>query len=207
MDFYEFSLIFKAFIDSHKYANLTICIYIVICMSDHVMKCLYLRFNLVSSLAEDIYTAAGWESVYKNGYLHGSPSRFSAKSAIYTAAGCQHEIAIYMATIPEQIQVYTRLQCVHIKSLYTRQPFKSHIGYIHCCWVYTKIVIYTAAVQVPNRLYTLLPGVYITLLFTRQPFKTQIGYIHCCQVYNYKIVKRQPFKSQIRYIHRCRVYK
>ena len=49
------------------------------------------RFNTIKRLekkkAEDIYTAAGWESMYQNGYLHGSPSRFSAKSAIYTAAG------------------------------------------------------------------------------------------------------------------------
>ena len=30
----------------------------------------------VSGEAEDIYTAAGWESIYQNGYLHGGPSRF-----------------------------------------------------------------------------------------------------------------------------------
>ena len=75
--------------------------------------------------------------MYQNGYLHGSPSRFSAKSAIYTAVGCQHKIAIYKAAVPEPIQIYTRLPCVHIKSLFTRQPFKSQIGYIHCCRVYT----------------------------------------------------------------------
>ena len=51
----------------------------------------------------DIYTAAGWESMYQNGNLHGSPSRFSAKAAIYTAAECQHKIAIYMAAVPESI--------------------------------------------------------------------------------------------------------
>ena len=66
--------------------------------------------------------------------------------------------AIYTAAVPEPIQKYTRLPCVRIKSLFTRQPFKSHIGDIHCCRVYTKIVIYTAAVQVPNRLYRFLPG-------------------------------------------------
>ena len=87
--------------------------------------------------AEDIYTAAGWESMYQNGYLHGSPSSFSAKSAIYTAAGGQHIIAIYTAAVPEQIQtIYTAAVCPH------------------------KIAIYKSAVQEPNRLYTLLPGVY-----------------------------------------------
>ena len=129
--------------------------------------------------AEDIYTAAGWESMYQNGYLHGSPSRFSAKSAIYTAAGCQHKIAIYTAAVPERIQIYTPLPCVHTKSLFTRQPFKSQIGYIYGCQVYKnrylhgsrskaksaiyiaavrlhKTVICTAAIQEPNRLYTLL---------------------------------------------------
>ena len=63
--------------------------------------------------AEDIYTAAGWESTYQNGYLHGSPSRFSAKLAIYTAAGCQHKIAIYTAAVPEPIQIYTRQPCIY----------------------------------------------------------------------------------------------
>ena len=111
-------------------------------------------------MAEDIYTAAGWESMYQNGYLHGSPSKFSAKSALYTAAGCQHIIAIYTAAVPEQIQtIYTAAVCPH------------------------KIVIYTAAVQEPNRLYTLLPGEYKKSLFTRQPFKSHIGHIHCCRVY------------------------
>ena len=135
--------------------------------------------------AEDIYTTAGWEYMYQNRYLHGSRSRGAAKSAIYTAVGCQHKIAIYTAAVPKpsQVYMYTRLPCVHIKSLFSRQPFKSQIGYIHCCRVYTKIVIYTAAVQEPNRPYTLLPGVYKRSLFTRQPFKSQIGYIHCCQVY------------------------
>ena len=136
--------------------------------------------------------------MYQSRYLHGSRSRSSTKSAIYTAAGCQHKIAIYTAAVPEPIQIYTRLSCVLIKSLFTGQPFKSQIGYIHCCRMYTKnrylhgsrsraksaiyiaagciqkIVIYTAAVQEPIRLYTLLRGVYIKLSFTRQPFKSQI---------------------------------
>ena len=85
----------------------------------------------------------------------------------------QHKIAIYTAAVPEPIQIFTRLPCVHIKLLFTRQPFKSQIGYIHCCRVYTKIIIYMATVQEPNPLYTLLPGVWIKLLFTRQPFKSQ----------------------------------
>ena len=88
----------------------------------------------VFSLAEDKYTAAGWKSMYQNGYLHGSPSRFSAKLAIYTTAGCL--IAIYTAAVPEQIQaIYTAAMCPH------------------------KIALYTAAIQRPNRSYTLLPGV------------------------------------------------
>ena len=126
--------------------------------------------------------------MYQNGYLHGSPSKFSAKSAIYTAAGCQHIIAIYTAAVPEQIQtIYTAAVCPH------------------------KIAIYTAAIQEPNRLNTLLPSVYKNrylhgsrsrdksviyiaagcihrLLFTRQPFKSQLGYIHCCRVYIHEIV-------------------
>ena len=44
--------------------------------------------------------------MYQNGYLQGSPPRFSAKSAINTAAGCQHKIAIYKAAVPEPIQIY-----------------------------------------------------------------------------------------------------
>ena len=69
--------------------------------------------------------------MYQNGYLHGSPSKFSAKSAIDTAAGCQHIIAIYTAAVPEKIQtIYTAAVCPH------------------------KNVIYTAAIQEPNRLYT-----------------------------------------------------
>ena len=115
--------------------------------------------------------------MYQNGYLHGSRSRGLAKSAIYTAAGCQHKIAIYTAAVPEPIQIYTRLPCVHVKSLFTRQPLKSQIGFKHCCRVYAKIVIYTAAVQEPNSLYKLLPGVYKKSLFTRQPFKSQIDYL------------------------------
>ena len=99
--------------------------------------------------------AAGWESAYQNGYLHGSPSRFSAKSAIYTAAGCQHKIAIYTAAVPEPIQIYTRQPCIY--------PLPHEVA------------IYTAAIQEPGRLYTLLPGAYKKSLFTRQPFKSQIG--------------------------------
>ena len=75
--------------------------------------------------------------MYQNGYLHGSPSKFQAKSAINKADGCQHIIAIYTAAVPEQIQtIYTAAVCPH------------------------KIATYTAVIQEPNRLYTLLPGVY-----------------------------------------------
>ena len=54
----------------------------------------------IRSKAEDIYTAAGWESIYQNRYIHGGRSGGSAKSAIYTAAGCQLKIAIYTAAVP-----------------------------------------------------------------------------------------------------------
>ena len=89
--------------------------------------------------------------------------------------GCwvSNKIAIYTAAVPEPIQLYTRPSCGHVKSLITRQPFKSQIGYIHWCGVYTKFVIYTAAVQEPNQLYILLPGVYIKFLFTWQLFKSE----------------------------------
>ena len=87
----------------------------------------------VLKMAEDIYTAVGWESIYQNGYFHGSHSRGSTKSAIYMAAGCQHKIAIYKAALPEPIRyTYTRLPYIHIQSIFTRPPFKSQIGYRHC---------------------------------------------------------------------------
>ena len=72
------------------------------------------NFVRILGRAEDIYTAAGWESMYQNGYVHGSPSRFSAESAIYTAAGCQHIITIYTAAVPEQFQtINTAAVCLH----------------------------------------------------------------------------------------------
>ena len=146
--------------------------------------------------------------MYQNGYLHGSPSKLSAKSAIYTADRCQHIIAIHTIAVAEQIQtIYTAAVCPH------------------------RIAISTAAIQEPIRLYTLLPGVCKKSLFTRQPFKSQIGYIHCCRVYTKKncylhgsrsraksviyiaagcihrlLFTRQPFKSQLGYLHCCRVY-
>ena len=127
--------------------------------------------------------------MYQNGYLHGGHSRFLAKSAIYTAVGCQHKIAICMAAVPEPIQ-YTWLPCVHIKSLFTRQPFKSQVGYIHCCRLYTKRYLHGRRSRAKSAIYmyTLLTDVYIKLLFTRQPFKSQIFYIHCCRVYIHNIV-------------------
>ena len=136
----------------------------------------------------------------------GSPC---IKMVIYTAA-LQHS---------QPNRLYTRLLCVYIKSLFTRQPFKSQLGYI----------------------YTATGCIYMKLLFTRQPFKSQLGYIHGCRVYIHEIViytaaiqeptrlytlaediytaagwesmylkwlfTWQPFKtlSQIGYIHSCRV--
>ena len=122
--------------------------------------------------------------MYQNGYLHDSPSRFSAKSAIYTAAGCQHKIDIYKAAVLDAIQMYsyTRLPCVHIKSLFTRHPFKSKSGlYTLLPGVYRNRYLHGSRSRAKSDIY-IMPGVYIKLLFTRQPFKSQIGYIHCCRV-------------------------
>ena len=103
--------------------------------------------------------------VHVSKWLHGSPSRFSANSAICTAAGSQHTIAIHTAAIQEQFQtIYMAIVCLH------------------------NIAIYTAAIQELNRLYTLLPVVYKKTLFTRQPLRSQLGYIHCCRVYIHEIV-------------------
>ena len=113
-------------------------------------------------------------------------TRQPAKSAIYTAAGCQHIIAIYTAADPEQFQnIYTAAVCLHyLHGSHSRAKSAIYIaaGRIQ------KIVIYTAVIKEPNRLYTSMPGVYIKLLFTRQPFKCQLGYMHCCRVYIHEIV-------------------
>ena len=86
--------------------------------------------------------------MHQNGYLHGSPSRFSAKSAIHTAAGCQLIIAIYTAAVPEKIQtICTAAGCQHIIAIYTAavpdqmQTIYTAAGCQHI------IVIYTAAVS------------------------------------------------------------
>ena len=110
--------------------------------------------------AGDIYTAVGWESTLQNGYLHGSPLRFSAKLAIYTAAGCQHKIAMYTATVQEPNRLlFIAAGCIHKTVSYTA----AGRGYIHGCRM----------------------GVHVSKwLFTRQPFKihSQIGYMHGSQV-------------------------
>ena len=142
------------------------------------------RSSGVRLKAEDIYTAAGWMSMYQNGYLHGSPSRFSAESAIYTAAGCQHIIAICTAAVQDaNLVIYMAAVCPH------------------------KIAIYTAAVQEPNRLYTRQQGVSIKLLYTRQQLQSKFRYIYIrlpC-VHMKWLFTQQSFKSQIGYIHSCRV--
>ena len=119
---------------------------------------------------------------------------------IYTAAVCPHKIAIYTAAIQEPNRLYTLLPGVYNKSLFTRQPFKNKIGYIHCCRVYTctKIVIYTAAVQETNRLYTLLPGVYIHCYLHGSHSRANSAlYIAAGCIYMKLLFTRQPFKSQI----------
>ena len=81
--------------------------------------------------------------MFQNGYVHGGSSRLSAKSAIYTAAGCQHIIAFYTAAVPGQFQtMYTAAVCLR------------------------KIAINMAAIQEPNRPYTLLPGVNKIVIYT-----------------------------------------
>ena len=145
--------------------------------------------------------------MYQNVFLHGSPSKFSAKSTIYTAAGCQHIIAIYTAAVPEQIQtINTAAVCLHKiaiypaaiqepNRLYTLLPGVYKNRYLHgsrsraksaiyiAAGCIQKIVIYTTAVQEPNRLIYIAAGCIHRLLFTRQPFKSQLGYIHCCRLY------------------------
>ena len=133
-------------------------------LADHFLNTQYIPRVLYTAnqfWAEDIYTAAGWESKYQNGYLHGCPSRFSAKSAIYTAAGCQHKIAIHTAAVPERIQIYTRLPCVHIKSLFTRQQFKSQIGYIYCCRVFKNRYLHGSRSRAKSAIYMYIAAGFI----------------------------------------------
>ena len=150
--------------------------------------------------------------MYQNGYLHGIPSKFSAKSAIYTGAGCQNIIAIYTAAVREQIQtINTAAVCPHKIAIYTAAIQEPNRLYTLLPGVNKENVIYTAAVQEPNWLYTLLLGVYKNrylygsrlraklviyiasgcihrLLFTWQPFKSQLGYIRSCRVYIHEFV-------------------
>ena len=72
-----------------------------------------------------IYTAAGC--------IH----KCYTKSAIYIAAGCIHKSVIYTAAVKEPNRLYTLLPGVFINVLFIRQPFKSQIGYIHSCRVYS----------------------------------------------------------------------
>ena len=120
-----------------------------------------------------------------NRYLHGSRSR--AKSAIYIAAVCIQKIVIYTAAVQEPNRLYTLKPGVYKKSLFARQPFKSQIGYIHCCLVYTKNrYLHGSRSRAKSAFYN-AAGCIQKSLFTRQPFKSQMGYIHCCRVYT-KIV-------------------
>ena len=102
--------------------------------SDYIHGCRVSTYKIaVIQEPNRLYTLL--PGVYKNRYLHGNRSR--AKSAIYIAAGCIHKTVIYTAVIQEPNRLYTLLPGVYKKSLFTRQPFKSQIGYIHCCRVYT----------------------------------------------------------------------
>ena len=65
-----------------------------------------------------------------NRYLHGSHSR--AKSAIYIAAGCIKNRYLHGSRSRAKSDIYIATG-VYIKLLFSRQPFKSQIGYKHCC--------------------------------------------------------------------------
>ena len=103
--------------------------------------------------------------MYQNGFLHDSPSKFSAKSAIYTAAGCQYIIAIYTAAIPEQIQtIYTAAVCPHKIAIYTAAIQEPDI---HCCQVYTKNrYLHGSRSRAKSAIY-IAAGCIHRLLFTR----------------------------------------
>ena len=80
---------------------------------------------------------------------------------------CQHKIAIYTAAVPEPIQIYTRLPCVHNKSLFTRQPFKTQIGYIHCSQVYTKNrYLHASRSRVKSAIYIAAGCIHKTVIYT-----------------------------------------
>ena len=133
--------------------------------------------------------------MYQNGYLHGSSSRFSAKSAIYTTAGCQHilaictaavpdansaavcphtsKFAIYTAAVQELNRLYTRQPGVSITLLYTRQSSRANLDIYTAAVCQHEMFIYTAVVQEPNRLYTWLPCVLLKWLFTRRYFRAK----------------------------------
>ena len=160
--------------------------------------------------------------MYQNDYLHGSPSKFSTKAAIYTAAGCQRIIAIYTAAVPEQIQtIYTAAVCPHKiaintaaiqepNRLLTLLPGVYKNRYLHGSRSRAKSAIYIAAGCIQNnrylhgsrsranRLYALLPGVYINcyLHVSHSRAKSAI-YIAAGWIYMKLLFTRQPFKSQI----------
>ena len=106
----------------------------------------------------------------------------------YLGDSVQHIIAIYTAAVPDKIQtINTADGCPH-KTLFTQQPFKSRIGYIHCCRVYTKNRYLHGSRSRAKSVIYIAAGCIHRLLLPRQPFKSQLGYIHCCRVYIHEIV-------------------
>ena len=101
---------------------------------------------------------------------------FKRLSQISYIQGCRVSTvtyAIYTAAVPEPIQIYTRLPCVHIKSLFTRHSFKTQIGYIHCSQVYPKnCYLHGSRSRVKSAIY-IAAGCIQKSLFTWQPFKIQ----------------------------------
>ena len=110
----------------------------------HVSKSLFTRqpFKVLSQIG---YIHGCRVSTY-NCYLHGSHSRANS-DYIHGCRVSTYNCYLHGSRSRANFRLCTRLPCVHIKSLFTRQPFRSQIGYnIHCRRVYTKIVIYSAAV-------------------------------------------------------------
>ena len=159
-------------------------------------------------MAEDIYTAAGREYLYRNGYLHGR--RESAENVIYTVAVCPHKIFIYTAAVKVPNRLYTRLPNMFSKMVICtaaiQEQFRQYTediytaagreylfrnGYLHGRResaenvIYTaavcphKIFIYTAAVKVPNRLYTRLPYMFSKMVICTAAIQEQFRQYTC----------------------------
>ena len=105
------------------------------------------------------------------------PTLWTNRLPRYLGVSVQHIIAIYTAAVPEQIQtIYTAAVCQH-KIIFTRQPFKSQIGYTYCCRLYTKNRYFHGSRSSAKSVIYIAAGYIHRLLFTRQSFKSHLGYI------------------------------